>query len=340
MTTESHSKHKPLRIPSLTAQCQTVGYEMTAPDTRLKFPIVFRTLFLFAAAVVGVTGCVDGGPSAPVTLRWDESRPREEAIRAIADMSPEYIDIVAFDDKFWAAGLSNRLETIGDPVLASSGDGDTWRRLPLPEKLSGLAQSPLAATSDWVYLLGTAGGSPSVWRTSNGSEWELVGMPTPPLPTAPLAVTAGPRGLMIVATDKSTRTQSLTWSSTAGGGFIGPRVGPRISDSSTRILTASSSGFMLCGGVGKVFCATTEDGKAWTDIGKGLESVSFLGPAESNGRIRIAFGYTSPQSGSVGSPSRSKLKACTRTISKSLRRGGSAPIALTPDGYRMLEYHR
>lgn len=195
----------------------------------------------------------------------------------------------------WSKGflLAGAEQESGLPKLFASADGRSWHSS-LPHDAAELARWPIAAFGAAAYTIGDDGDGPALWRSTDGNSWQKIPLADADAMTLS-AVAAGPRGVVVMGTMRSSGTLTKIWYAADGQRFGDPVADATTyyRDTPTAPLSADANGFLLVCGVGTIVSFTSKDGLHWEQA-PGLERVDWLGPAAGNGTVRATFGYVSP----------------------------------------------
>ena len=157
--------------------------------------------------------------------------------------------------------------------LYISGDGRSWR----PVSLNGLLKFPDSPTSGYrgsAYVLGSGVSGSALWTTHDGTTWKAAPLPGSDLGAAPIAVAAGPNGVVVIGSasmsDGVTGGGGLRiWHSANGMSFGLPHrvVVPLVSSGEfIPYVSATADGFLIYSTTnlsGESMLLTSSDGVGW-----------------------------------------------------------------------------
>jgi len=164
--------------------------------------------FLLVAALV--TACGTGPAPEPAQAFAEPTWTRVEPQGLPGGVLTDLQSVAGWDRGFVLAGRHyvpaepNDRGIVNRPVPDAfvSADGQSWRAASL-DGVTGFAHAAAAAGyRDAAYLLGSTADGASVWRTTDGTDWQPTPVPGSRPGEALSAIAAGPHGVVLVAFDR------------------------------------------------------------------------------------------------------------------------------------------
>ncbi|MGW6446281.1 hypothetical protein [Lentzea sp. NPDC055074] len=189
------------------------------------------------------------------------------------------------------------------PALHTSADGENWREV---TALAGVRQfawgGAAAGHGDHGYVLGNGNQGPTV-LTSDGGVWSRMPLPDARVSEEGTSISAGPRGVVVVAFGKRSQVDGLrVWHSSDGVTFGKPVLVPvpGLYTSERPVVVATDRGFLIhrfsgTGNPNSVLLFESADGRTWTDVSAQIRTppnlrFSALYAAQHNGAVTVVFG--------------------------------------------------